>query len=165
MTITHSTSRNFKLTRRMSCYGCGAFLIILSLVVSSACALDSPDAPAFLNILKKNEEPYLAAINNPDNGTRDYLVAYNKYEQFLDGELNKAYQLVISKLPEQQQKELKEAQRNWIKFRDAEFEFIKDNWTRDNFGSSAGMSRGGYRCSIVRNRVVQLLNYASNYGY
>lgn len=151
--------------KKFSAYGYGAFLIILSLVVNSACAIDNPDAPAFLQTLQKNEEPYLADIHNPENGTRDYLVAYNKYEKFLDGELNKAYHLVMSKLPEPQQKELKEAQQNWIKFRDAEFKLIRDNWTRDNFGSSSGISRGDYRCSIVRARVVQLLNYASNYVY
>lgn len=150
---------------KFSSYGYGVFFLILSLVVTSACAIDNPDAPAFLQTLQKNEAAYLAAINNPDNGSRDYLIAYNKYEKFLDGELNNAYQLVMSKLPEQQKKELKEAQRNWIKFRDAEFELIRNNWTRDNFGSSSGISRGGYRCAIVRNRVVQLLNYASNYVY
>ena len=151
--------------RKVGTYTYGAFLIILSLVVSSACAIDNPDAPAFIKALQENEKPYLLAINNPGNGSRDYLIAYNKYEKFLDGEMNKAYQLVISKLPEQQQKELKEAQRNWLKFRDAEFELISNNWTRDNFGSSSGISRGDYRCTIVRNRVVQLFNYASNYTY
>jgi uncharacterized protein YecT (DUF1311 family) len=151
--------------RRFSSYSYGAFLIIMSLIVNSACAIDNPDAPAFLQTLQKNEEPYLAAINNPNNGTRDYLIAYNKYEKFLDDELSKAYQLVMSKLPEQQKKELNEAQRNWIKFREAEFELIRNNWTRDNFGSSSWISRGDYRCSIVRDRVLQLLNYASNYVY
>ena len=85
------------------------------------------------------------------------------YQTFLDKELNQAYSLLMAKLPPARQAELKTAQRHWIAFRDAEFELIKNNWTRENFGSSAGMSQGAYRCSLIKNRVIQLLYYAINY--
>jgi len=82
---------------------------------------------------------------------------------FLDKELNKAYALLISKLSSEHQKELKVSQSNWVKFRDAEFELINNNWNRSNFGSSFVVSRGDYSSTIIRNRLIQLLNYVKNY--
>jgi uncharacterized protein YecT (DUF1311 family) len=136
----------------------GAFV---SLTVS---AIDNPDAPNLVDEFKARSQPYNDAINDPDNTSRDYLLAYDKYQTFLDDELNNAYKILMSKLEKPQQQQLKTAQRNWIKFRDAEFDFIDNNWTRQEFGSSAGLSRGAYRSSIIRDRVLQLLNYAKNYS-
>lgn len=138
-------------------------LLLSSLVVNSVFAIDNPDAPDLIGEFKKREQIFLKAIDNPQNGSRDYLIAYDKYQTFLDSELNVAYRLIKSKLSVKRQKELKNSQRNWIKFRDAEFELINNNWTRQNFGSSAGMSRGSYRSTVIKNRVLQLLYYAINY--
>ncbi len=112
---------------------------------------------------KSRAQVFEKEINKPDNSPRDYLIAYDHYQTFLDKELNKAYQLLRSKLPSPQATDLKKSQQNWIKFRDAEFKLIKNNWTKKNFGSSAGISRGTYRCSIIENRITQLLHYAKNY--
>lgn len=140
----------------------GLMLVIVSLF-NPACAIDNPDAPDYIGELEQREQVFLAAINKPDNSSRDYLIAYDDYQIFLDKELNKAYQLIRSKLPEARQQELKNSQRQWIKYRDAEFELIKNNWTKQNFGSSAAISRGGYRCKIIKDRVLLLLQYALNY--
>ncbi len=139
------------------------FLVLLSILSNCAIALDNPDAPDLIGEFTKKEEPYLKAVNNPENGSRDYLIAYDNYLIFLDKELNSAYNLIKSKLPKEQQEELKASQLNWLKFRDAEFKLIKNTWTRKNFGSSAGISRGSYRSTIVKNRVLQLLYYAINF--
>ena len=137
-------------------------LVVISLS-NPACAIDNPDAPDYIGELEQREQVFLNSINNPDNSSRDYLIAYDDYQIFLDKELNKAYQLIKSKLPKTSQQELKNSQRQWIKYRDAEFEMINNNWIRQNFGSSAGMSRGSYRCKIIKDRVIQLLSYALNY--
>lgn len=141
----------------------GILLTLTSLFTTPAFALDNPDAPDLIGEFNSRAELSQQPINNPHNKTRDYLVAYNNYQTFLDKELNTAYKLLISKLSKERQAELKDSQRNWIKFRDAEFELIRNNWTRNNFGSSAGISRGAYRCTIIKNRVLQLLHYAINY--
>ena len=138
-------------------------LLSVSLVINSVFAIDNPDAPDFLGEFETREQLFLQKINNPHNGARDYLIAYDDYQTFLDAELNKAYYLIKFKLPSAQQQELTNSQRHWIKFRDAEFELINNTWTRHYFGSSAGISRGSYRCSIIKNRVLQLLYYAKNY--
>lgn len=91
------------------------------------------------------------------------LLAYDDYQILLDKELNKAYHILRSKLSKAQQSELKKSQMNWITFRDAEYELIQNNWTSNNFGSSAGISRGDYRSTIVKDRIIQLLHYLQNY--
>ncbi|MEJ2611661.1 MAG: lysozyme inhibitor LprI family protein [Candidatus Thiodiazotropha sp.] len=53
------------------------------------------------------------------------MIAYDDYQIFLDKELNNAYGILMKHLPDAQKKELKQSQRNWIKFRDAEFRLIK----------------------------------------
>lgn len=74
-----------------------------------------------------------------------------KYLEFLDAELNKAYKTVRSALTEKQQQRLKQSQLKWLKFRDAEFDLVNRN---NSFGNS--------RATIVRDRVLQLANYAAN---
>ena len=142
---------------------CHVFIVIVMLLFGTAHAIDNPDAPDLIGELQAKESTYLEAINKPENTVRDYLIAYDDYETFLDNELNRAYQRVMSRLATPQQEELTKAQRDWIKFRDAEFVFINNNWTRENFGSSFALSRGALRCSIIRDRVMQLLMYAKNY--
>ncbi|MGK0442711.1 MAG: hypothetical protein ACJA0N_002530 [Pseudohongiellaceae bacterium] len=132
-------------------------------LAAGAYAIDNPDAPDLIGEFEKREIIYLTAIDNPQNSTRDFLIAYDNYLIFLDKELNKASEVVKSKLPQARKSELIAAQLYWIKYRDAEFELIKNTWTRKDFGSSAGISRGDYRASIVKGRVIQLLHYAKNY--
>ena len=137
---------------------------LISLFLSNiACGIDNPDAPDYLADFHARAKVHEQTVDNPKLNNREILIAYDDYRIFLDKELNEAYKLLRSKLPKAQQDELKKSQKNWIKFRDTEFEFIKNNWTRDNFGSSAGRSRGAYRCSIIESRVIQLLHYAKNY--
>ena len=142
---------------------CLAAITVVCLLTTLTYAIDNPGAPDYIDEYKSREKVFIDKINNPKNTNQEYLVAYNDYLIFLDKELNTAYSLLIQKLPKKQQEELKNSQKKWLKFRDAEFEFIINNWTRDNFGSSAWISRGGYRTTIVRERVMQLLYYLLNY--
>ena len=137
-------------------------LVVISLI-NPACAIDNPDAPYYIGEFELREQVYLKAINKPENGSRDYLIAYDDYQNFLDKQLSQAYSLLKEKLPEARKQELKVSQRQWIKYRDAEFELINNNWTRESFGSSSGISRGSYRCKVIKDRVLQLLHYAINY--
>lgn len=126
-------------------------------------ALDNPDAPDYVAQFNARSQVHEQAADDPKLTNPGIAAAYYNYELFLDKELNAAYQLLRSKLPKAQKEELKNSQRQWIKFRDAEFEFINHNWTRAHFGSSFILSRGGYRTSIIKNRVIRLLHYAMNY--
>jgi GH24 family phage-related lysozyme (muramidase) len=44
------------------------------------------------------------------------------------------------------------------------FEFIGTNWRTENFGSSAVISRGAYRTTLIKDRVILLLHYLKNYA-
>lgn len=140
-------------------------LVIAFLAISCnwAFAIDNPDAPDLVAEFKAREQSLIAAAENPNNGYRDYLLAYTNYLEFLDEELNTVYQNLRSKLPEDQKKQLKDSQVNWIKYRDLEFTFIENTWTKADFGSSSSISRGQYKASVVRNRVIQLMHYSIAY--
>ncbi len=139
-------------------------LILLGSIISSvSIAIDNPDAPELVTMFKTRASTYMQAINNPKNSNRDNLLAYNHYHQFLDAELNTAYQLLKTYLTKTQQQELKVSQQKWLKFRDAESVFIQNNWNHKNFGSSSTLSRGAYQGKIIEDRILQLLNYSLNY--
>jgi len=139
------------------------FIIIL-MNCSPIFSLDNPESPGFILEFKTREKPYEQAIDSPSLTTNPAIIsAYYNYQLFLDKELNTAYKRIMSNLAKKQQLELRKSQQNWIKFRNAEFKFIQNNWTRDNFGSSIYGSRGAYRSDIIRNRILQLLYYALNY--
>lgn len=144
--------------------GASLVLFLASHFISAWCyAIDNPDAPNLVANFESRENVYRQAVNNPHNSNRAMLQAYDRYQLFLDTELSKAYQTLKVNLAEKQQQELEIARKNWLRFRDAEFTLINNNWTRSNFGSSANLSRGAYRSSIIRARIIQLLHYAQNY--
>lgn len=136
---------------------------ILMLTSSLASAIDNPDAPDLIASFETRESSLITAAENPDNGYRASLIAYTDYLDFLDKELNTVYQILQSKLPQEKQQQLKESQVNWLKYRDREFSFIENTWTKTDFGSSSGITRGQYKISIVRDRVIQLMHYAKAY--
>jgi len=138
-------------------------LLILYVFCSTAYAIDNPDSPDLVAEFQQRSKAHEKIINGPSLTNPDLISAYYEYQLFLDDELNKAYKKLRSELPKAQKNELKKSQQNWIKFRDAEFEFINNNWVRDNFGSSVYLSRGMYKSTIIQNRVLQLLYYAQNY--
>ena len=126
-------------------------------------AIDNPDSPDYVADFLQRALVFEAAIHQHAKTTQDFLKAYADYEQFLDKELNVAYKLLIAKLGTKQQAEIKQSQRNWVKYRDSEFDFIVENWTTKNFGSSAVLSRGAYRTTVIRDRVTLFLSYLKNY--
>lgn len=126
-------------------------------------AIDNPDAPdrnaAFLSRAQPYEERFSQASRSSE--IADAAAAY---ATFLDAELNKAYQDLLAAVEDTgTRRALAQAQREWLKFRDAEFRFIGNNWTPQNFGSSSTLSRASYRHQIVKQRVSTLLAYLQNY--
>ncbi len=127
------------------------------------CAIDNPDAPDYVADFQQQAQIFATAIQKNASTTQDYLKSYTDYEQFLGKELNTAYKALMAKLDTERQNKLKQSQRDWLKYRTAEFTFIADNWTSNKFGRSSVLSRGAYRTTIMRDRVVLLLNYLKNY--
>ena len=141
-----------------------AISLILLFALNTLCfALDNPDSPDYVGDFKKKIAPIEKYLSQEAKTTLDIDQGYVKLEKALDQELNAAYKLLISKLDPKEKESMKYSQIQWLKFRDAEFKWIVENWDNKKFGSSSAISRGHYRTTIIKERVLHLLNYLKNY--
>ena len=141
-----------------------SIFILFILFGSASFAIDNPDAPDYVAQFEARIAPLYSYVNEEAVSTSDYTLGYGKIYEGLDIELNTAYAQLLSKLDDPQKKLLRESQRNWLKYRDAEFNFIVSNWDQEKFGSSYAMSIGVYKSTIVKNRIIELLWYLKNYS-
>ncbi|OHY91346.1 hypothetical protein BI375_06570 [Vibrio rotiferianus] len=130
---------------------------------SSSFAIDNPDAVDYTQRYLEVVSQYESQLNTIDSTGVDVLAKYSNYMDFLDSELNNAYGLAREKIPSKEFDNLKQSQRQWIKYRDAEFEFIDVNWVQENFGTSSRLSRFHYKASVIKSRTTQLYDYVKNY--
>ncbi len=143
---------------------CHGWILAVCLLASTlAHAIDNPDAPDHVNAFLQRTQTHEQGIAQTPHTTQSYGEAYAAYEAFLDRELNAAYTQLLSRLSAESGKALKQAQRQWLNYRDQEFDWIARNWTQENFGSSATISRGDFRTRIIKDRVEILLQYLRNY--
>jgi hypothetical protein len=139
-----------------------AFVFIATIITPfTSRALDDPNS-LYVKAFLSRAQPYEGKIDRLD-GSR-LRGSYADYERFLNDELNKAYVALFKKLGGVAKNQLKETQKNWSIFRDSEFQFISDNWTKQEFGSSYSRSVGDYRTTIIKNRTLSLLYYLENYS-
>lgn len=76
-----------------------------------------------------------------------------------DEELNKYYKLLMSLLDSAGKEKLKIAQRQWIEFRDKEFEIINELYLGQMQGTMWIVIAAGRKTDIVRDRAGQLAGY------
>lgn len=76
-----------------------------------------------------------------------------------DVELNKYYKLLMSLLDSAGKEKLKIAQRQWIEFRDKEFEIINELYLGQMKGTMWIVIAAGRKTDIVRDRAGQLEGY------
>lgn len=141
------------------------FILFLFLALSGlpCFAIDNPDAPDFVAEFEVRAQKFEINVQNQGGDAADTHRAYSDYENFLDYELNQAYSTLMKHLDNQNKKILIASQKQWLQFRNAEFLFIENNWTMQNFGNSYVISRGVSRTKILRDRVITLLHYLKNY--
>ncbi len=82
-----------------------------------------------------------------------------------DTELNKYYKLLLNKLPEKAVKTLIDAQRNWIKFRDAEFLYINEYYFGVKQGTMFHIVAEEKRKEIIEARANELKEYYNTLDY
>ena len=152
-----------KITIKRLCSILLSFIMII--VGTSSLAIDNPDAPDYVAEFRARSKAHESAIDLEARTTQDYVNAYAAYERFLDKELNSAYRSLVDRLDEKALQKLIQSQGNWLKYRDTEFEFIGTNWRTENFGSSSVISRGAYRTTLIKDRVILLLHYLKNYAW
>jgi len=137
-------------------------LVALWLAAAPCTAIDNPDAPDRVADFQARAQAYEARIVAAES-TAATVAVLAEYERFLDAELNQAYKELSGKLDEDARAQLRSSQKRWLAFRDEEFKFIDGNWTREKFGTSAKLSRGDYRCALLKERTLRLLEYLRNY--
>ena len=134
-----------------------------SLWHNSLCyAIDNPDVPDIVAEFEARAQKFGTSLQQAQN-TSTIAHAYFEYETFLDQELNQTYSALMKQLSGENIKKLTQSQKQWLHFRDTEFLFVNSNWTVESFGSSSALSRGAFRTTIIRDRVIELLHYLKNY--
>jgi uncharacterized protein YecT (DUF1311 family) len=139
-------------------------VVALSVLASTACfGIDNPDAPDRLKQFQQSASVYEARINARAGTTQDMVSAYASYRRFLEDQLTQVYDSLARRLDRAPRLRLVESQQRWLAYRAAEIKFIDSNWTQGQFGTSAALSRGAYRASIVKDRITELIQYLKNY--
>ena len=99
----------------------------------------------------------LDACLSIDSNQTTYGMNQCAYEgqQKWDKELNKYYKLLMNKLDANGKTSLKESQRQWIKYRDKEFEFIQYYYLQKQ-GTMWTNVVAGIKYHFIRNRALEL---------
>lgn len=143
-------------------YGCLMLIGFLLCFSQSTLALDNPDAPDYVGDFLNRAQAYEMEIQQIQT-TQGYITAYAAYEQFLNEALDNAYNRLMEQLNDEARLALSNSQQKWLQYKQAAFDFIAHNWTRESFGSASVISRGNYRTAIIKERVTLLLHYLKNY--
>ena len=93
--------------------------------------------------------------NQTTVGMNDCLV---KSQELWDKELNKYYKLLNSKLDSAGQRKLKEAQKQWLNFRDKEIQLISDAYGKRD-GTMWIIVTADKINQLVRQRAVDMIEY------
>ena len=127
--------------------------LVLALIVLSTNAFAGKEHPvdmAMSKCLKTNSNQTTAGMNN---------CVYQAMEEW-DRELNRVYKLLMAELNEKGRKHLVLAQRQWIKQRDLEFDFLKAMYVRMRFsGSMYSNMHSMDALYVVKDRVLTLNKY------
>ena len=100
-----------------------------------------------------------------DNSTAGQRSCINSARNSWDKELNKAYLSLSQKLSKTGKKELVEAQRNWILFRDSEFKLIDKYYFDVKKGTLFYVIAENRKLEIVKERALGIKEYDDKFDY
>jgi uncharacterized protein YecT (DUF1311 family) len=138
-------------------------LLFILLFATKCFSLDNPDAPDFVASFEKKASAFENTIYQSNDNRLETIKNYSAYEKFLNAELNSVYIALKKNMQGAVKKDFLNAQRQWLKYRDSEFIYIKNNWNFENFGSSHFISQNAYKTSLIKERVIRLSHYLKNY--
>jgi uncharacterized protein YecT (DUF1311 family) len=123
----------------------------------------------FVNIIKENpiDKDYRIETENLSNSsessTNSWIQLEGKYYSIWDDELNAVYKKLLSKLNEDEQKLLIEAQKGWLQFHINDPKFVTEVFYNRESGSILGTQ--GYISMMslekrrIRERTIELMEY------
>lgn len=100
-----------------------------------------------------------------DNSTAGQRSCINSAHNSWDKALNKSYLSLSQKLTKTGKKELVEAQRNWIVFRDSEFKLIDKYYFDVKKGTMFYVIADNKKLEIVKTRALELKDYDEQFEY
>ena len=103
-------------------------------------------------------DKFLDECMEKDMSTAGMVKCINEAYDKWDAELNRIYKLLIKNIDEKSAASLKSAQIEWIAFRDKEFKFIDDIYSKLE-GTMYIPMRAADRMEIVKKRVLELDAY------
>lgn len=109
---------------------------------------------------KHHIDSYLESCIDADSTTAGMVNCTNQAYSLWDKELNIKYNNLMSALAPADKQALRNAQRQWVAFRDAEFEAI-DALYNGKDGTMYLPMRAADRLEIIKNRVLQLTDYTN----
>ena len=99
----------------------------------------------------------LAGCLEKDPSTQGMLACFDEAYRTWDAELNRVYGELLSRLTPEEAGSLREAQRAWLKQRDATFKLLAGVYARKE-GTMFLTMRAADRVDIVRKRTLELLS-------
>ncbi|SDE88666.1 lysozyme inhibitor LprI family protein [Epilithonimonas hungarica] len=110
-------------------------------------------------------DPVLEKCLGQDNSTAGQRSCIISAQQSWDKELNKSYISLSQKLTKNGKKELVEAQRNWILFRNSEFKLIDKYYFDIKKGTMFYVIAENKKLEIVKERALQLKEYDDQFDH
>ncbi len=102
---------------------------------------------------------------NQDNSTAGQRNCIISAQQSWDKELNKSYASLNQKLNKTAKKELLQAQRDWMSFRDSEFKLINKYYFDVKKGTIFQVISENKKLQIIKERALQLKEYDEQFEY
>ena len=99
------------------------------------------------------------------NSTAGQVSCVSSARDSWDKELNKSYSSLSQKLTKSGKKELMEAQRSWISFRDSEFKLIDKYYFDIKKGTLFYLIAENKKLEVVKERALQIKEYDEQFGY
>lgn len=93
--------------------------------------------------------------------TSDNIQCFGTAEAAWDGKLNEVYSAILPQLSRELQRDLRDAERAWLRFRDADFAFASTFYLEVKEGSMWWPASQAYQAYAVRDRVVDLMSYTT----
>ena len=132
---------------------------LLGVAFAAALSLNTTAAAAANDEVDKH--PIDVALEekiDADSSTAGMIEASQWAEEEWDKLLNTNYQALMKKLDKESQEKLRNSQREWVKFRDLEFEF-NGNFYGGFEGTMYRVFAAGFRADFVRERALRLGAY------
>mgnify|MGYP002363492673 FL=1 len=142
--------------------GAAVLASLFMLTPSLSQAIDNPDGTRWLAPFEQQCQDFETRLQTQATDDPAILAAYADHERYLDGELNRAYQHLLTRLKGKARQQFIAAQRQWLIFRKAEQAFILQHWTPERFGQSARLTRAASRVLVLKHRAHELVAHVDS---